>query len=800
MASWNVFQMNKPPPRFQPLPIDDVGLPNVVYGCGDTARQIDEIQIHVIGWGRHESMETLLRQLKDADYDGWHKDVSLFVHLDGGSPEHEEVSNVAMRFKWTHGPQYIKKQKENIGLRRMWLDSLGQVAREAGNNTLLVVFEDDTRVSLEYFQWLLALIDTYGRNHRCRDSNLVGFSLSPLLLQEMALPFKRWDAREAMGERNNNDHRHLVYLSAVPSSWGAAYWSDQWKEFDKFVRLRMQPPFYDIEAENVKHTDYSELKLSPEELHIPGARSNVWPKSWKRFMVDFMYGRGLVMMYPNLPGQQGLATALQESGEHIGEKRSLAAIRNPRVADLLDHLDLQVMGNLPRYGDLAVFGLSLLPTTREQLVDEGATFLQGILQKCISCKTLVQVWARPGFEITLNVQDKPPPICVADLYTSVSTAASRPLVSTSTATTQEVEKFLLFEPQYGANNQLHAVVEAYYWARALGRRLILPPVMMPRVSAFELEDPNAKWLDLEKFFHVSDANKSNLFASSKATPPFDHPALEPIGFTKFLTLNKKPWRLLRVTRNAVFDRQSLVLTASLHKSDIELINLRHLFEKAAVPVEKLQHYLGGCSDEVLAFDGLFFANLLGINPRELMPDVMLLSEEAAGLYQRVKDKFVSELGTSEYACYHVRLGDFASMCHTLEYPDQSPEIASTFPASYLQTAQEFSCSVSPHELSLEIIKNGYPSLIMSDNPLELQETLSTIPLPTLTSDWVSQVVKESLEHDTTNSELQLFSLLVDQQLCADAKLAVLNRFSTVSQRVLSLRRGEDYEFWRRRDT
>jgi len=785
---WYSYPKVKP---FVPLPKDDIGLPNVVYGCGgkdSSPRQVDDIQLHAIGWRRHESLNILLQQLENADYGGWHKDVPLYIHIDGGSNQ-TQVNNMASNFKWTHGPQHVEVQQENVGLRTMWLDSLGLAARKAGNNTLLVVFEDDVRVAPTYFQWLLATVDTYARTPQCRDSNLVGFSLSPILLSEMSKPFKKWDARQAMGERSNDKHRHLAYLSVVPSSWGGAYWSDQWNDFDKFVRHRMQPPFFDMEAEKVPIKDYGELRLTPKELYIPGARSNFWPKSWKRFMVDFMYARGLVMLYPNLIDQKGFATALQESGEHV--QNGVIHSKNPRVADLLNdkQLNLTAMGNLPRYGDLIVFDLTFAPTTREKLVEEGTKFLNDVWEKCmVGCGDLVRLWGRPGANISgVRKDGKAPQICVPDLYTPVSAARTRPVPSSS-------ERYLLFEPQYGANNQLHAIVEAYYWARALGRRLVLPPIIMPRVSALE-ESTDVKWLPAENFFHISDADKPELFTSNSKVN-FDTAALEPIGFAEFATRNVAPWRLIRGNRDALFDKPGRILTTALGKNgNLDLINLRHLYEKS-VSVEKVQQQLGGCDDEVLAFDGLYFANLNGVRPRELMPDVMTLSEETEEVYRSVKNKFVDEFGAADYGCYHVRLGDFTEMCKELENPAEGSKL---FPSSYLRTAQEFACSVTPEELVIALEENGYPAFIMSDNAKKLDDALTKVTLKTLTSDWVAQAVRESIRREISSSDLQLFSLIIDQELCSDAKLAVLNRFSTVSQRVISLRRGKDYKYWKRLD-
>merc|ERR1740117_1058190 len=107
------------------------------------------------------------------------------------------------------------------------MTSITNAAREAGNNTLLIVFEDDMRVSSVYFQYLLRLIREYGKNQMCRNSSLMGFSLSPVRLMEMRAgqPFERWRAKSVIPE----DKAWNVYLSSLPSSWGGAYWSDRWQ-------------------------------------------------------------------------------------------------------------------------------------------------------------------------------------------------------------------------------------------------------------------------------------------------------------------------------------------------------------------------------------------------------------------------------------------------------------------------------------------------------------------------------------------------------------------------------------------
>mmetsp|Transcript_33884 Transcript_33884/g.71254 ORF Transcript_33884/g.71254 Transcript_33884/m.71254 type:complete len:421 (+) Transcript_33884:34-1296(+) len=351
--------------------------------CRNTDLRVEEIQVHVIGWRRPGQTKALLEQLEKSNYVGWNTSVPLYIHLDGGADK--EVITISEEFHWTHGEKQLDVQPKNVGLREMWLSSLGSAAKSAGENTLMIIFEDDMSTSSIYFQWILSVVDAYGRNKRCRDSKLMGFSLSPIRVDEMTKPpFKRWDATQIIG-------RDLAYLSVVPSSWGAAYWSDRWNEFMEFVNVRVEPPYYDMNAEeNLAGMQYDDLKLTPKELYLPDARSNVWPKSWKRFMVDWMYVRGLVMLYPNLPEEMALATTMALAGEHVGASTK----NNPRVSELIVSFD-RLTGTvlLPEYRDLVVLDLHNNPTTFEELALSGTKFLKHVQASCLYCNDLLRVWA-----------------------------------------------------------------------------------------------------------------------------------------------------------------------------------------------------------------------------------------------------------------------------------------------------------------------------------------------------------------------------------------------------------------------
>jgi hypothetical protein len=192
---------------------------------------------------------------------------------------------------------------------------------------------------------------------------------------------------------------------------------------------------------------------------------------------------------------------------------------------------------------------------------------------------------------------------------------------------------------------------------------------------------------------------------------------------------------------------------------------------------------------------MFFAKMKGYDPRSLMPDVLSFSEEAGRIYRLVQSKLHEEL-SKDYACYHVRLGDFLTMCNSIENAGTDSEIHKKVPST-IETAQKFACAVTPEDLRSIIQSVGLPALVMSDNPKMLDEILPQLPVRSVTSDWVTRAVEQFLPSNASENDHQLFSLVVEEQLCAESSIAFLNRFSTVSLRVKILRNGRRFVFWRK---
>lgn len=737
-------------PSIFPGPLDksdfsiphSVALPNVFSGCGDTQRHVDGIQLHIIGWRRAKPLKRLLSHLRDADYFDWRQNIPLYLHIDG---EHSsEVASIANSFDWPHGSKIVDKKESRLGLREMWLDSLGRASRAAGNNTLLVALEDDVIVSPSYFQWLLTVIDHYSRNPLCRDSRLVGFSLSPVVFQEMFYPYQSWNVQDAMG-----DLEHGAYLSAVPSSWGAAYWSDQWQEFDKFVRIRMRPPFYNLS-----------LEVSPANLNIPdGASSNSWPKSWKRFMVDFMYGRGLVMLYPNLRNQKGLATALQQDGEHAatGFFGFLGSV-NPVVSELVEHYSISIERELPRYGHLIVIGLDHKKTSKERLAALGTKFLSSIASGCYNCESLLSVWGQNNWwRITGKI--KQPFICVADIYTSTYAMAIK-----KEKGNRPNEKFFLYEPYTSVANQLQSVVKAISWARVLRRKLVVPPILVTRMGQVVSVPNTSQLVEFNDFFTISGNHLSNWTDQGYPNTVF---ARDSISFAEFRTKNLTSGRIISTAEQPAVE--SSFESIGFHLGGKEHMNLRHIFDQLVSP-KRVQHLFGACDDEVLSFSGMLsFAEVAGPWDMVPLPGILKFRSELENVISKVKAHFQLKVGSNGYTCCHKREKDFLVTCNSnhpagadwkfVNIPHGKPRQIKTLCPVPLESVS----STLQHAGTLVFLSGGSP---FSQNRSKLDLSIKSIK-----STWVSGLLRKMTAFGGSNFEL--LSLLIQQQLCTEARKAVL---------------------------
>ena len=215
------------------------------------------------------------------------------------------------------------------GIRGMWIDVLGRELRaHEPPNAHVLPLEDDTSVSPLFYWWLRRAARAYGPfdtaaaawKDNGHSRRLVGISLYSPRLNEIHYPSQFWRPYWAV-------KKAPCFLFCLPCSWGALYFRAQWEAFLRFYEHRAHPPFYSFASEaHQKGKLHNREVIGDPALGIPDSRASTWPRSWKRFMIDFMYGRGDVMLYPNAPKDPNaqryatlsFSTTYMEKGAHSG--------------------------------------------------------------------------------------------------------------------------------------------------------------------------------------------------------------------------------------------------------------------------------------------------------------------------------------------------------------------------------------------------------------------------------------------------------------------------------------------------
>jgi len=252
------------------------------------------VTIIAFAWRRMPSLVRLITSLKRARY--CNRTVPLRMVLDSGALP--EVVDFVRGLDWPYGPKEVVEFDRPMGIRGMWINS--SRADDLRDDEHVLPLEDDIEVSPLFYWWLLRAASAYGDfddGRAMRAKRLVGVSLYTPRLNEIVYPQVRWLPDKATAAN--------AFLLQVPCSWGALYLGSMWRDFVRFYRARARPPFFNFTQEaHQRGVGKNREPLGDPAVLLPRSRSNVWPRSWKRFMVDYMYGRGYVMLYPNMRHQQ----------------------------------------------------------------------------------------------------------------------------------------------------------------------------------------------------------------------------------------------------------------------------------------------------------------------------------------------------------------------------------------------------------------------------------------------------------------------------------------------------------------
>lgn len=270
-----------------------------------TAWHIPKFKAIVITNDRASSLKRLFRSLKSAHYFG--KSVDLHIKVEASADDATiktvmQMTSDRSTEAWSQGSSDIFFRFRQAGL----ICNIVEAWYPTSNDEYAFFFEDDIEASPFFFAWAKWAILTY-RYGPDRDTdparNIYGISLIQQMTSELDAATGRimWSAGQQLRKAGKFEETS-PYFSQVPSSWGAVYFPEHWREFHDYIQVR----------------DGEEIVPRKKHIVSPWLVSDNWDGSWKRYLIELVYLRGYTMLYPNYAEWASLSTNHVELGEVRG--------------------------------------------------------------------------------------------------------------------------------------------------------------------------------------------------------------------------------------------------------------------------------------------------------------------------------------------------------------------------------------------------------------------------------------------------------------------------------------------------
>ncbi|KAJ3016056.1 UNVERIFIED_CONTAM: hypothetical protein HDU68_012451, partial [Siphonaria sp. JEL0065] len=240
--------------------------------------------IHIFTLNRKESFDKLWTSINQANQ--IRHPVSFHIHLDtlesdNNAPFFFYIQHLQSLVS-NHGKITVSVNSKHKGLKQSIMDAWTPAdSREYG-----IFLEDDVSVSPHFLEFAEQMVERYlsPRGGVGYSSKCIGVSLYN----------QRYDEVNERDWTISTTPNYTPYILQQPQSWGAVYSPDAWNDFRKWFLA--QPP-----------------SLDP---FIPNSLTNRWlkSKSWKKYLIRYMYAKGKFMIYPNFPGGLSFTTNRLEVG------------------------------------------------------------------------------------------------------------------------------------------------------------------------------------------------------------------------------------------------------------------------------------------------------------------------------------------------------------------------------------------------------------------------------------------------------------------------------------------------------
>lgn len=250
---------------------------------------------------RAASCQRLYNSLLDAHYFGDNADLDIKIEATADVITLESViswTNGSSPRSWPHGHSHANYRFRQAGL----ITNIVEAWWPTNNNEYGFFFEDDIEASPYFYAWAKwgILMYRYGPDKDTESArNMYGISLIQQKTSELDAKTGRilWNAASRLQDTKYSPI--MPYLSQVPSSWGAVYFPETWREFHDYIQIR----------------DSQEVIPKSQRVIEPSVVSDTWLGSWKRFLIELAFLRGYSMLYPNYKDFVSLSTNHVELGE-----------------------------------------------------------------------------------------------------------------------------------------------------------------------------------------------------------------------------------------------------------------------------------------------------------------------------------------------------------------------------------------------------------------------------------------------------------------------------------------------------
>lgn len=604
-------------------------------------------------------------------------------------------------------------------------------------------FEDDIEVSPRFFEYALVALHKYILPGGKRTSSsmwtdrLVGISLNTPRYDEINMPPRDWVPTMAIGEAESQ------FLFQLPCSWGALYFPWLWREFLHYYQWRRH------------HT--------LEALHnsIPDAATMHWRRSWKKYLIEFMYMRGQFMLYPSLPRQLSFSTHHREPGEHTDAKAE-----EPLVDDLgtliLDYFTVPLLGEAhDEYFNRIVAEMKPL---RELSVisfhHEKVPSIHSLAQLGLYTVYLMRGANWDHSLYTTN------PGCVLDNI-------AFPVEARMDASK---EKYLLYEPQRSLGHQINALRNAVAFAKILNRTLIIPPLVGPNNASITV--PIQGLIGVPQDTEMIKTQSLDDFVASH------HGWIERI--VQFVPWRQRTNEQLSMMRDDLLTQRGVIPAHQviLHSFPTNEADIRGNFS--------------ACHDEVLAFRHLFgsFDRFTSDADHNAFSDwvkrTLHFTPSVLNLMEHVAHRLIAK----PLACVVYSRGDVARDCGRdvmrLKEPTMEQKLVafrSCHPSieRTVQYAIEDATTLNISLSALYVMTDIPESVSLNDVPIQTQSLGTMLRKLPVYSQW--HIMKE-LDFADGLFDLPLeiklgIAELVEARLCEGADFFLGNVYSTISNRTMA---------------